>query len=672
VTETQRQTPAQYFPALDGLRGAGVFTMLLYHANVGLASGAFLAISMFFTLSGYLIGGQLYAEFARSGRIDLAGFWERRLRRLMPAATLGLAGAMAYIAVFARSSQVPRFAGDILSALFYVPNWRFIVTGQSYDAIFSTPSPVQHFWSLGVEEQFYLGLPLLFLAVLAKGSARSLAIVIGIVALSSTAWMWALRAPGAPLGHAYFGTDARVAEVLVGVLLALWFASGPRFEGQRAGQIINVLGVLAFATSLVLWWTTHESEIWFYRGGALAYASVTAVVILACIRTGPLQRFLSLSLLVFLGRISYGLYVYHWPIYLALDAAKLGLTPPMLLVTKISLTIVVSTLSNFLIETPIRKRQWLTGSRRWLAPPAVIAGLACMAVAMRLASPTVDPIEEVRIELPELPSAPAAQATSRPGVADPSPLRIMLVGDSMAGNIGRGLATWGTETGEARFAVRSIPGCGLALEGDRRLGKIPADMAMGICRSMQAYWRDSQPPNRYDVLVLLIGTMDLIDRRIDDWGEFRSPGDPVFDDWFVNIYQDTSELWIGHGAKVVFLTYPCSGPEEFLLENMPEDNLPLIAAAAFDIERIRYFNEELLPRVRDLHPDDIKVVDLFEHVCPGGEFVHGIGDVALARDDWVHFGSEGGRELANWLGPQILNALGRTAPIPSSSDGGGT
>ncbi len=673
MTESRRANKPQYFPALDGLRGAGIMAMLLYHTNLGLASGAFLAISMFFTLSGYLIGGQLLAEFERSGRIDLAGFWERRLRRLLPAASLGLGSAVAYTVFCARQGEVARFAGDIFAALFYVPNWRFVVTGQSYEAIFTSPSPVQHFWSLGIEEQFYLGLPLLLWSILAKGSTRQLAIVVGSIVLLSAVAMWVLRIPGAPLGHAYYGTDARVAEVLLGVLLAIWLRGNPRFESHRSALWIHCLGIGAAIASLALWWTTSESDLWFYRGGALAYAAGTATIIAACIRPGPLQRILSFKPLIYVGNISYGLYVYHWPTYLFIDAADLGLSPPLLLLAKLAATFAVSALSHRFIEQPIRKRAWFTGARGWLAPPTAMAVVACAAAAVLFTARTVAPIEEVHFELPSRPaSAPARQGRTAAdsGSVEQAPPRIIVVGDSMAGNIGNGLTDWGAETGAASFAVHSIPACGLALEGERRHENATADMTESSCRVLQMHWAGQQYLRRYDAIVLIIGTMDVLDRQVDGWSDFRTPGDPVFDDWLVGVYQSALDLLVARNVQVVWLTYPCAGSEQYLRGHMSPFGLPLIAAAAFDIERIRHLNEQLLPRLRDSRPGDVTLVDLFGHVCPGGSFMPGLGSVAEARDDGVHFGKAGGRELANWLGPQILNALGReiTREAPPSPD----
>jgi peptidoglycan/LPS O-acetylase OafA/YrhL len=661
----KRPAKAKYYVSLDGLRGTGVIAMLLYHANVGVASGAFLAVSMFFTLSGYMIGGQLHGEFERTRRIDLKKFWERRIRRLMPAASLSLMGATLYTAVFARPVEIARFAGDILAALFYVPNWRFVVTDQNYDAIFSNPSPVQHYWSLGVEEQFYIALPLFFWFVLSRSSTRTLAIVTGIIALASSFAMYMIRVPDSPLGHAYYGTDVRVSEVLGGVLLALWYRNGLPFTTPRSKTLVSIAGFIAIAVMYSLWLTTHETQLWFYQGGALAYTLVAMVVVTSCIQGGLLDRLLCLGPLPYIGRISYGLYVYHWPIYLAVGALSLGLPPWLEATVKIGITLIVSIISHRYIETPIRIGAWFTGPRNWLVPIAAALAITVAATALIATAPYVAPIEEVKIDLPEQPLLEFDALSTGAPAASTGPPRVIVTGDSMAGAIGRGLASWGEETGDLAAAVHSVPACGLALEGERRLGNSTADATASMCETMQKHWKSGVVLPRHDAIVLIIGTMDLIDRRLDTWDEFRSPGDPVFDEWIYDVYNEKLDILLAGGVKVVWLNYPCAGSEEYLQSHQSVFGIPLIAAAAFDSERIQQLNAVLLPRLQAERPDDLRVVNLYDHVCPGGIFSPSLGNVSQARDDGVHFGEAGGRELANWLGPEVLKAIESLPPNPA-------
>src|SRR3954449_12176794 len=231
--------------ALDGLRGLAVAGVLAYHCGFGWARGGFLGVSLFFTLSGFLITSLLLAERSEHGRIGLRGFWARRARRLLPAALLALAVIVAFGATVASGSQLRGLRGDVLAALAYVANWRFVLAGTSYGALWSAPSPVQHFWSLAIEEQLYLFLPVIAVLALACGRWRRAVlagVLVGFVGLSLVASLAAhdqLRA--------YFGTDTRAAELLVGALLAVVLARRPLPRASWAGPV--ALGVLLVALS---------------------------------------------------------------------------------------------------------------------------------------------------------------------------------------------------------------------------------------------------------------------------------------------------------------------------------------------------------------------------------------------------------------------------------------
>ncbi len=176
-------------PAWDGLRGLAVLGVLLFHSELGFARGGYLGVSAFFTLSGFLITSLLLAEHRRGGRIGLRGFWARRARRLLPAAFVALAGLVLFGATVATPDQVRSLRGDVLAALGYVANWRFYATGQSYTHVFSAPSPALHFWSLAIEEQFYVVFPLVFAGVLWLGRGR-IRVLGGLLAAGAIGAVW--------------------------------------------------------------------------------------------------------------------------------------------------------------------------------------------------------------------------------------------------------------------------------------------------------------------------------------------------------------------------------------------------------------------------------------------------------------------------------------------------
>jgi len=204
-------------PALDGLRGLAVVAVVLFHAGWSHAVGGFLGVSTFFTLSGYLITSLLLAERERTGRIDLPSFWARRARRLLPAAITTLLGVSLLAATLATPEQLATLRGDVLSALGYVANWRFLLAGRSYGDLFAAPSPVLHFWSLAIEEQLYVAFPIVVLLT----PARRLAAVLGVLIAGSVLSSVVLFDAGGANDAVYYGTFTRAAELLVGGLLAV-------------------------------------------------------------------------------------------------------------------------------------------------------------------------------------------------------------------------------------------------------------------------------------------------------------------------------------------------------------------------------------------------------------------------------------------------------------------
>jgi len=221
--DAPRKSPIPFLPGLEGLRGVALAAVLFFHGGFSWAKGGFLGVSTFFTLSGFLITMLLIWEFSTEGRIRLRRFWGRRYRRLMPASLLCLTGVVVFGWLVATPGQLVTLRGDVLASLLYVANWRFIVTQQSYAQVFSAPSPVLHFWSLAIEEQFYLVFPLVVAAVLAlaHGSRRALGAVLTVLAVGSLGLMWVLYTPGQDPSRVYYGTGTRAFELLLGALLAI-------------------------------------------------------------------------------------------------------------------------------------------------------------------------------------------------------------------------------------------------------------------------------------------------------------------------------------------------------------------------------------------------------------------------------------------------------------------
>ena len=356
--------------------------VLAYHGDLPWTRGGFLALSQFFTLSGFLITGVLLrSHFVPGG--SLASFWRRRAHRLLPAAFAALAIVVVFGATVATRQQADALPGQVAAAATWTVNWQFIVTGQSYVHLFAAPSPVQHFWSLSVEEQFYILLPIAMLVLLRKSrSPRALAAMFGAGALLSTAWMIFLYEHGASLDRLYYGTDTRMAEFLTGAVVAVIFWHRGFNFSERARRALAVAGVAALAISL--WCCAHVSitDPVLWRGGYLAFSLVTCVLITSVLcGRGPVAWLLSWGVLAAIGRITYGLYLYHWPIFLWLTPQRTGLSTYPLFGLRVAVTFAVAIVSYRYLELP-----FLRGRSVGIRGPARYALVPLVAIALIVAT----------------------------------------------------------------------------------------------------------------------------------------------------------------------------------------------------------------------------------------------------------------------------------------------
>jgi len=630
-------TKLAYNPALDGLRALAVAAVLCFHGDWAWARGGFLGVSAFFTLSGFLITKLLLAESETQAGIDLRRFWTRRLRRLMPAALLGLSGVVVGALVIEPPGDPRQFVGDVMGSLTYVANWRFIATGQDYAALFREASPVQHFWSLGIEEQFYLFYPVLLLVVLRSGAAsrRKLGWILGMGAILSTGLAAFLYVPGDPIVRAYYGTDTRVAELLVGALLALWLSR--EREQSRAGPLLTTLGGASLVAVLASWALADTAAPLLYRGGLLAHAVAVACLLAAISCSGPLRSLLGIAPLRFVGWISYGLYVYHWPIYQWLDAERTGLPPVPLFALRLLVTVAVATASYYSIERPVRHGFILTGRRAALSGVgSVILLMALLGIGRAQWSEAgvwaTEPMrEDEAIEFED----------ELPGV--------LVVGDSLSLNLGRALADWGLRTRRASFASHGMRGCPIALGGEVVVRAGPIRQRTRGCSSKMNKWRTFVDEHEPDVIVVLAGGLDLFDRRLDGWNDFLAPGDAALDEWLVSEYTTLGRSLTSGGAELVWLTWPCA---------IQRGDGMFSGTHALDTSRVRILNEQILPRVQSELGGVMHIVDLFEPLCPGGKFSRAVGTIADGRIDGLHLSRPAASWVADWLGPRILAEAG--------------
>lgn len=400
-----------HLPALDGLRGLAVAVVVLFHGGFSWMAGGYLGVSTFFTLSGFLITSLLLAERASTATIDLRAFWTRRFRRLMPAALAALALAAVFGIVAADAVQQRNLAGDVTASLLDVANWRFILSGQAYADLFGAPSPVLHFWSLAIEEQFYLLYPVVAwvaFRVLRGSRGHFAALLAALTVASVSLTLFAGFSPD----RIYLGTDTRAAELLIGALLAVAIYDRRVTEvlahGRHTRWAILVGGPLALAACAVLWISVPQDTEWLYRGGFPAYALLTTIVVVAAIVPfGPVRSLLAVAPLRRLGLISYGVYLYHWPVFLWLSPERTGWSDTVLLAPRLAVTFALALLSYRYLETPVRRGARLLGTRPVRFVPLVAAALVITTLVVTLDAPRpIIDLDQAAAELETLSALP--------------------------------------------------------------------------------------------------------------------------------------------------------------------------------------------------------------------------------------------------------------------------
>jgi peptidoglycan/LPS O-acetylase OafA/YrhL len=643
---TSPVTPAQhrYLPALDGLRALAVAAVIAYHLGLPWARGGYLGVDLFFVLSGYLITGLLLGEQARTGAIGLRAFYIRRARRLLPALLIVLAAVVVYAAAGGGGFDQSTLRGDVASALAYVANWRFVASGQGYFAQFTVPSPLRHMWSLAIEEQFYLLWPLALLALLrvTRRSRRSrghvLAVVLGLVA-GSAALMAALYHPGHDPSRVYYGTDTRGFELLIGAALAIALAGRAQPAAKvRAG--LHGAALASLAVLVVAWSRAADSASWMYRGGFLACALLAAVVVASVSRAepGPLGRALSVRPLRWVGQLSYGIYLWHWPVIDLVTHARTGISGPRLQVLQVALTLVAASASYYLVERPVR---WgaLPGWRGALAAPATAVTIA--AVALVTAAPPALALAAPHPAAPAngpttttLPSIAPLTGIRRPTPADP--LRVMIVGDSVMFDASPGITTALQATGAVHVDTEAVFGFGLT----------------------QSYpWRTAWPrllaQDRPELVIGLFG----------GWDAKAALGKGA--GWYTGLVDDAVGVLSSQGARVLLLEYPQNRPPEIPGRPTPDQ-------AANELGR-RTVNR-VFASEPSAHAGVVSYLPTASVLEAGGRFAaflpgaDGVPERVRKRDD-VHFCPAGAARVGALVVGALRPLYGLPAPDPSWASG---
>jgi peptidoglycan/LPS O-acetylase OafA/YrhL len=647
--------------ALDGLRALAVALVLADHGGIPGMTGGFLGVDVFFVLSGFLITSLLLDELGRTGRIDLANFWIRRARRLLPALVL-MVLTVAIGRQFFSPEAVARLRDDAVAAFFWVANWMFVADKTDYFSRGAPPSPLQHAWSLGVEEQYYLVWPLVLIAVAVGlavrarrrdsratlGGVRLTVFLLATLGALASAAAAILLASAANRDRVYFGTDTRAQALLVGaaasaLLVRDWSALNRGWSlirsrtGKWIARLLPVIG-LALLGAAVHYASGTARE---FRGGLLIAVAIAAALVIAPValhQRGPVATVLAWGPLAWLGTISYGVYLWHWPIFLVLNGQRTGWSGMSLFAVRCAATLVVSTVSWWAIEQPIRKWQPVRVPLLPLAgaTAATAAALTLLVVPVTprlgsgpLAASLPPGVSQVAVVSP---SPPAGFRSARAlGARDPNrPFTVSVFGDS----IGWTLMHFLPATPGFQFIDHTVIGCSLVRGGPYHYLDETLDQK-SECESWPGRWTSQVSLDQPDAVLLVIGRWETVDRVNE--GRWTHIGDPAFDSYITGELRRAVDVLGFGGAPVTVTNLPYSRRAERPDGSLyPED----------DPHRVDEWNS-LLAKTIGNRPD-VKILDFKKKLCPDGVYTAKVNDMPV-RSDGVHLTDEGVKWLTPWL-----------------------
>ncbi len=562
-----------HHPGLDGVRASALVMIMIYHSEPSWMPGGFISVSLFFTLSGYLITSLLLFEGEANGRVSLRRFWERRLRRLAPASLVALVSVVLLSTWLATTVEQARVRGDAISAALYVANWNAIFSGHSYSELFADESPLQHLWSLSIEEQLYVLVPLVvavgFLCGLRRRGIGLLFVGLSLVSIAA-----AVIADDPD--RIYYGTDTRAVELFAGAVLACFLS--PRLERWATGRFrwINVIWLVPLVLYVLFSRIVDPQSSWLYDGWLGIFVLVNIPFCVGAVLPGPMRRIMSTSLLTLLGRMSYGIYLAHWPVFVWVDEELVGWSGAPLLAVRFAVTFAIATVSYRLIEQPIRSKRIFARNR-----VAAIVGAAAfvgVVVTPLVFLPSRAPVQasEIRV-LSTVAPLPLAEDRKEPtsstqlgaesdspstsiDAVDPyGPLTVLVLGDSVAENVA--LAFSRAADGGLGVISGGVLGCPLQrvtlvhrrVDEDQDTAYCPDNVSLveEYSTSIDAIFVVASVANQWDYRPL--GSSERVvvgsDRYVDD-----------LDEWL----QSIREITVPRSLPVLFLESPEVADEPML------------------------------------------------------------------------------------------------------------
>ena len=644
--------------------------VLAFHLD-GLLPAGWLGVDAFFTLSGYLITSLLLAEVAAGGRVDLRAFWRRRIRRLQPAALVLVAVVVVTAGWWAAAGTASSVRGEAVSALTGVANWHAVFTERPY-AAGGDPSAFEHMWSLAVEEQFYVVWPLVVagIALVARRRARTtVAAVAGVAAIGS----WSLLAVF-DLQRGYLGTDSRAGSILVGALLAavLPLDRTTPVTGIRE-LLVAGLGVAAAAAVGASWliagWPPDID-----LGLLLPFHAVYVAVLLACVVLAPARgmgRVLAWRPLTLLGRVSYGVYLWHWPVFVILTPERLGTGSGAATVVRLGVTAALTALSWYAVESPIRRGRALRRTAiAW--PTAFALSVTAAVVAVRVVEPppawatadgtlVVGAAPLVTTPLPigsgEEIDTPAGRSHPQNvvGAASSSrhPTRVLVVGDSIPTSLLPGHDASGDRVlqfGDGRL-LDQLGARGLAAASATVTGCPVAPVVIEVDGAVRPWCTETVDrvlPQAVDQfqpdLVVWFSRQEV--HRFEMAGELADPvADEAAGSTLRRRYEERLDWFRSRGVAVVLVS---PGPD---------------APGGPRVDEMRFLDRLLEGLTRE-HPDVVAgLVRMADLVCPDGPPCddRATDGTRFRPDDGYHYAGRGAHLAGEWLAARIA-AVSLPAP----------
>lgn len=627
----EQPTKITHRPLLDGTRGVMMCVVLGYHLDgITKLPGAWVSMDFFFVLSGYLITTLLVKEYESKGRLDLRTFFRRRVRRLGPALLATMTGVFVAAGLLGGAKEWPDLRSDGLATMFYVANWHFIWSAQSYFSSFAL-SPLRHAWSLAIEEQFYLVWPLIFLglAYVTRFDKRKMLVGLGVAMVASALWMRHLSIGTGDLSRAYYGTDTRGQGLLVGAMMALvlWRDRWDEPEHRARAAWIGSLAFVGLVVMMFLF--ADDSRAVYTNGGFLLIAITSAVFIFGCARaeTGPLAWIFGNRVSRHMGALSYSFYLWHWPVIVFLSPERTGWTPFLLDLVRVAVSLLLAEVTYWFLERPIHTQQWKLRRQGPVMGGAFVAVLGILMVATMGAAS-------------ERPPSTGGERSS--GNTSTGADTVMVLGDSLAWELS------GIVPEDFPYRVEGVyePHCDII--GQRIFTGSSVDEAASTCPNWPDRWADGLGgqldglEGRPDAVVVTLGLRQLFDLEID--GERVVVGTPEWDQEYRSAVRRAADVIRSQTAAPVFwLDVPC-----FRWEAAGGDG------EEFDADRLRTVNEALAEVLGEY--DGFTVVPYADRVCSGAD---GTDTDPAIRPDGAHLTEEAARDLWSWLLPQVDAATGR-------------